>query len=182
MTRLTAQTADRVEELFNARLPPSRRLDKYKPLSSDLADSARSEKGNTDSNTSASVDPMERLADAQEARRAEVRAEVSDELSLALAVTQGTRRGSDISAFSAQTNALAAVSPPGAADSVEDTTKLGLNLWGKGRRARKIAKDTGAEENGVYYDMSYWRAAFLATRLQWAICFVTIGAACKSRH
>lgn len=182
---LTSQTANSIEELFNARLPPSRRLDQYKPLKSDLAGSDSNEKGasvNSDSSGNGPIEwqPQETLQDEEDTYQSRLRAEVSDDLTLGKVDSRVSRRGSDMTMIGDTLNLRR---PSHIAKDPEQSEKQEslVKRLGK-KKAKRVADGLGAEEHGNFYDMSVWRAIFLSIRKQWIGCVLTLGIACESHH
>lgn len=178
--QLIRQTADSIEELFNARLPPSRRLDKYKPVKSDQGDLHRDEKGGVDTIPTAPLEwdtQQETLRDEEEAIQARIRAEVSNDLSLGPVVTRASRRGSEITVTAETLTARRPSQVPRDPDHKAKQESLNKRL-GKSK-AKKVIAGLSAEEGGVYYDMSAWRAIFLSIRIEWFKCVAIMGSACK---
>lgn len=169
------QAADHVEALFNDRLPPSMRIERYKPVKSHPhIDNGKIASPNekTPAHKMASQ-AEETLGDQQQDAQVEARAEVREELALTLVDSQISRRGSDATAYSGRDTRLP---PPKAQLESHGSATPGWRIWQ--RKPTEPKEDKGVTEDGIYYDMSYIRALFIANRSQWAICIIIL--ACSS--
>jgi hypothetical protein len=110
------------------------------------------------------------------ADNAEVRAEVSDDLSLGTINSRPDRRGSEATVVSY----TGTPSKTGATkDASEESEPDLIAKWGK-KKAKKIAGDAYAVEDGVMYDMSFERSLFKTVTKPWWICFWLLFADCES--
>jgi hypothetical protein len=157
---------------FNARLPPSRRLEKYQPESYITEKKARASEPAPALRRPSHVNEYEELL----ADSAEVRAEVSDDLSLGTINSRPDRRGPEATVVS-YTGAPANTGTT--KDASEEPEPDLIAKWGK-KKAKKIAGDAYAVEDGVMYDMSFERSLFKTVTKPWWICFWLLFADCES--
>jgi hypothetical protein len=108
---------------------------------------------------------------------AEIRAEVSDDLSLGTINSRPDRRGSE-----ATITTHVAAAHTKQADHTQASKAIDnhlVNQFGS-KKAKKVAEDAYAVEDGVLYDMSLLRSLFKTVREQWWFCFAIIFCDCKS--
>jgi hypothetical protein len=108
---------------------------------------------------------------------AEIRAEVSDDLSLGTINSRPDRRGSETTIT---THVAAAHAKQ--ADHTQASMEVDNDLVKQfgSKKAKKIAEDAYAVEDGVMYDMSLLRSLFETVQKQWWVCFAIILCDCKS--
>lgn len=143
-----------------------------------------SEKGaSADSNCSSTGptewQPQETLQDDEDTYQSRLRAEVSDDLTLATIDSRVSRRGSGMTMIGDSLNlrrpSQVAKDPEQSAKQESLAKRLGK------KKAKRVADGLGAEEDGNFYDMSVWRAIFLSIRRQWIACALILGTACESQ-
>lgn len=162
---------------FNNRLPPSRRLEKYQPESYITTKKSRGNKPVTAPRRPSQIHGNEELLAHSELQDAEVRAEVSEDLSLGTINSRSDRRGSEATVVSlpAETPEKQLVKRP-----LGESDPAIISKWGK-EKGKKIAEDQYAVEAGILYDMSLERALFKTVKKPWWICFWLIFIDCESR-
>lgn len=169
--------------MFNARLPPSKRLEKYRDASPvktgkrpDLSHDSGAEKIAGTGDTTSTDDTEETLRDEQHDIQAGVRAEVTEELALTLVDSHLSRRGSDSTNHVSrpEQGVQQAKSQPDPRN-----TPSARRFWQ--RKAKSPESKNGVIEDGVYYDMSFVKALFIANGAQWSVCVAIHACASKYR-
>ena len=166
---------------MNARLPPSRRLAKYKPASNDVGN-AGSEFENASEKPQISrerIDYEENLFDGEGVQLANLRShEFAEDLTLNPVDSRANRRGSEATVVSLAPDARRRPSRVPAADVPTDNPDHITKMFGK-RKARKIATGQYAVEDGVLYDMSFFRAVFSTMKKHWLLCLFLNSMSCE---
>lgn len=176
------QTADVMEAHLNSRLPPSRRLEQYKPVSSQVDGHHNSHVSQTPKlqDVQGRAEYEERLFDADEAELTDLRAaELAEDLTLNPMNSRSDRRGSEATVISRVTiPSEPKVKAPLRNGPSESDDPL-IKSFGK-RKAKKISAGQCAVEDGVFYDMSFTRALIATIKKQWFVCLFLNSMTCKS--
>ena len=180
---LTVQTADVMEAHLNARLPRSRRLEQYKPVSNQVNEGLVPHKPpfSDSQNSYGKNEYEERLFDAEETQLADLRtAELTEDLTLKPMGSRTDRRGSETTVVSHVAKSADTKPQLRKAQGVAETDDQIIKSLGK-RKAKKVSMGQCAVEDGVFYDMSFTRVIFATVKKKWFLCLFLNFMVCKSR-
>jgi hypothetical protein len=181
---LTVQTADVMEAHLNSRLPPSRRLEQYKPVSNQ-ADGQHNSQNLQAPRSQASrgrAEYEERLFDVDGAKMADLRAsEMAEDLTLNPMNSRSDRRGSEATVVRRVDKAAKPKSDASLPDKLTEDDEQVIKSFGK-RKAKKISMGQCAVEDGAFYDMSFTRVLVSTIKNQWFFCLFLNSMACKSHR
>jgi hypothetical protein len=166
---------------LNARLPPSRRLARYKPASNEVGNAgSASEKSSEKPQISQErIDYEENLFDGDDAQLANLRStELAEDLTLNPVDSRANRRGSEATVVSLAPDARRRPSRVPAADVTTESPDQNIKMFGK-RKGKKIATGQYAVESGVLYDMSFFRAVFSTMKRHWVLCLFLNSMSCE---
>jgi hypothetical protein len=178
---LIIQTADVMEAYLNSRLPPSRRLEQYRPVSNqvDGQHSSHDLQAPKLQGSRGRVEYEERLFDVDGAEMADLRAsELAEDLTLNPMNSRSDRRGSEVTVVSRVDKAAKPKSDASLPDKLTEDDEQVIKSFGK-RKAKKIIMGQCAVEDGAFYDMSFTRVLISTIKKQWFFCLFLNSMACK---
>jgi hypothetical protein len=153
-------------------MPPSRRLNKYKPIPNTIVDGVPFHDPAVKPELAHHrAEYEERLFDENEANMADLRAtEMAEDLSLNPTSSRSDRRGSEATVVSHTPTTREFKAPTTIKDDhVAEVDKQIEETFGK-RKARKVMEGQYAVEDGKLYDMSLSRAIFSTVKKPWLLC------------
>jgi hypothetical protein len=175
------QTADVMEAHLNSRLPPSRRLEQYKPVSNQVDEEHNSHvlQAPRSQGSQGRAEYEERLFDVDGAEMADLRAaELAEGLTLNPMNSRSDRRGSEATVVSRVEKSSELKTNAMLPDQVTEDDEQMIKSFGK-RKAKKISKGQCAVEDGTFYDMSFTRVLISTIKKQWFFCLFLNSMACK---
>jgi len=173
-----------MEAHLNSRLPPSRRLEQYKPVSNqvDGQDSSHELQAPKSQGSPGRAEYEERLFDVDGAEMADLRAsELAEDLTLNPMNSRSDRRGSEATVVSRVEKVAKPKSDASLPDKVTEDDEQVIKSFGK-RKAKKISMGQCAIEDGAFYDMSFTRVLVSTIKKQWLFCLFLNSMACESNH
>ena len=173
-----------MEAHLNSRLPPSRRLEQYKPVSNQVEGEHSSHELQAPRSQvpQGTTEYEERLFDVDGTELADLRAaELAEDLTLNPMNSRSDRRGSEATVVSRLGKPSEPKHDATFTEKYTDCDEQVIKSFGK-RKAKKITMGQCAVEDGVFYDMSFTRVIFSTIKKQWFLCLFLNSVACRSHR